>query len=90
MNPSIKFYPSHFQTFCDVSESRYGDLKFSEKIRSINESKLTLKSLSRVRNVLERSIKAQIEDLDVNFYISDEGVHILDFEFRCVVLKLRE
>ena len=38
--------------------------------------------ISRFRNVLEGSIKAQIEGLDVNFYISNELVYTLDDELR--------
>ena len=45
---------------------------------------------SRLRNVLEGSIKAQIEGLDVNIYISNQGVHTLDVELRYVVSKLRK
>ena len=44
--------------------------------------------ISRFRIVLEGSIKAQIEGLDVNFYISNEPVYILNVELRYVVLKL--
>ena len=62
--------------------------KIFKKIRSINESKQTLKS--RLRNVLEGSIKAQIEGLNVNFQISHEGVFTLDVELRYVVSKLRK
>ena len=45
---------------------------------------------SRFRNVLEGFIKAEIEGLDVNFNISDEGVYTLDVELRYTVLKLRK
>ena len=72
---------------CDVLESRYGDLKFSEKIRPINENKQTLKVISLLKNILDGSIKAQIEGLDVNFYISNKGVYTLDVELRYAVLK---
>ena len=41
--------------------------------------------ISRVRNILEGSIKAWIEDLDVNFYITYEGNYTLDDELRYVV-----
>ena len=46
------------------------------------------RAISQPRNVLEGSIKAQIEGLDVNFYISNEGVYTFDAELRYVVLKL--
>ena len=36
--------------------------------------------ISRFRNVLEGSLKAQIEGFDVNFYISNELVYTLDVE----------
>ena len=35
-------------------------------------------------------MKAQIEGLDVNFNISDEGIYTLNVELRYVVLKLRK
>ena len=37
-----------------------------------------LRAISRLRNVLEGSIKVQTEGLDVNFYISNEGVYFLE------------
>ena len=46
--------------------------------------------ISRLLNVLEWSIKAQNEDLNVNFHISNKGVYTLDVELRYVVLKLRK
>ena len=46
-----------------------------------------LRAISRLRNVLERFIKAQIEGLNVNFHISNETVYTLDVELRYVVLK---
>ena len=49
-----------------------------------------LRAISRPRNVLEGSMKAQIEGLDVHFHISNEGVYTLDVELRYVVLKLRK
>ena len=49
-----------------------------------------LRAISRLWNVLERFIKAQIEGLDINFHIPNEGVQTLDVEFRYVVLKLRK
>ena len=49
-----------------------------------------LRAISRLRNVLGETLKAQIEGLDVNFYISNEGVYTLDVEQRYVVLKLEE
>ena len=49
-----------------------------------------LRAISRLRNVLEGSIKAQTEGLDVNFHISNESVFTLDFELRYTVLKLRK
>ena len=55
----------------------------------MRESRL-LRAISRLRNVLEGSIKTQTEGLDVNFYISNEGVFTLEFELRYVVLKLRK
>ena len=45
---------------------------------------------SRVRAVLERPIKAQTEGFDVNFYILNKGVHILDVRLSYKVLKLRQ
>ena len=44
-----------------------------------------LRAISRLRNVLEGSIKAQTEGLDVNFHISNESVFTLDFELRYIV-----
>ena len=41
------------------------------------------RAISRLRDVLEGSIKAQIEGLDVNFHISNEGVYTLDVELIC-------
>ena len=49
-----------------------------------------LRAISRLRNVLEGSIKAQIKGLDVNVYISIDGVYTLDVESRYVVLKLQK
>ena len=46
--------------------------------------------MSRLGKVLERSVKAQIESLDVNFNISNEDLSILDAELTYVVLKLRK
>ena len=43
--------------------------------------------ISRLWNVLEGSIKAPIENFDVNFHFSNEGIYILDVELRYVVLK---
>ena len=43
-----------------------------------------LRAISRLRNVLEGSINAQIEDLDLNFYISNELVYTLDVELRII------
>ena len=48
------------------------------------------RAISRLRNVLEGSIKAQIEGIDVNIYISNQGVHTSNVELRYVVLKLRK
>ena len=48
------------------------------------------RAISRLRNVLEGSIKAQIEGLDGKFHISNEGLYTLDVELRYVVLKLRK
>ena len=48
-----------------------------------------LRAISRLRNVLEGSIKARTESLYVNFHISNEGVYTLDVELRDLVLKLR-
>ena len=48
------------------------------------------RAISRLRNVLERSLKAQTEGLDVNLHISNEGIFTLNFELRYVVLKLRK
>ena len=45
---------------------------------------------AKFRTVLERSIKAQIEGLDINFYILDERVYIIDVELSYVLLKLRK
>ena len=44
--------------------------------------------ITRLWNVLEESIKAQIKGLDVNDHISNEGVYTLDVELRYVILKL--
>ena len=38
-------------------------------------------AISRLLNVLEWSIKAQNEDLNVNFHISNEGVYSLKIQF---------
>ena len=67
----MKFHVNHFLTVCYVFQSKYGDLKFPKKIRSINESKQTLTSpiLTFRGEVVERSIMAQIEGLDINFQI---------------------
>ena len=46
--------------------------------------------ISRLRNLLEGSMKTQIEGLDVNFHISNEFVHTLDIELRYVDMKLRK
>ena len=46
--------------------------------------------ISRFWNVLEGFTKAQIQGLDVNIYISNQGVHTLNFELRYVVLQLRK
>ena len=43
--------------------------------------------ISRLRNALEGSIKAQIEGLDVHFYISNNAIYTLDVELRYVFLK---
>ena len=48
------------------------------------------RAISRLGEVLVRSIKAQIEGLDVNFYIPNEGVCSSDVELRCVAVKLRK
>ena len=48
------------------------------------------RAISRIRNVLEGSIEAEIEGLDVNFYIFNLGVYTSDVELRSVVLKLRK
>ena len=45
---------------------------------------------SRLWTVLEKSIKVQIEGLDVNFDILDKRVYIMDVELSYVVLKLRK
>ena len=65
----------NFSTLCYVFKLRYGDLKFSKKCRSTNESEL------------EKSIKAQIEGLDVNFYMYDKRIFIIDVELSNVALK---
>ena len=49
-----------------------------------------LRATSRLRNVLKGSIKAQIEGLDVNFHILNQGAYTLDVELRYAVLKLRK
>ena len=43
--------------------------------------------ISRLRNDLEWSAKAQIESLDVNFYISNEVCCIFDVELRYEVSR---
>ena len=48
-------------------------------------SKQTLKSYISTWTVLERFIKAQMEGLDVNFYILNESVYIMDVELSYVV-----
>ena len=45
--------------------------------------------ISRLRKVLERSIKAQVEGLDVNFYILNKCFYKIDVELSYIVLKLR-
>ena len=42
------------------------------------------------RKFTEWSIKAQIEDLNVNFYFFNNSVHLLDVELKNAVLKLRK
>ena len=49
-----------------------------------------LRVISRLGKVLVRSMKAQIEGLDVNFNISNEDIHTFNVELRYVVLKLRK
>ena len=44
-----------------------------------------LRAISRLRYVLEGSIKAQTKGLDVDFHISNGGIFTLDFELRYVV-----
>ena len=48
------------------------------------------RAISRLRNVLEGCIIAQIEGLNVNFCIFNQGVYTLDVKLRSVVLKLRK
>ena len=53
---------------------------------AVAEMILIYKEISRLRTVLERSIKAQIKAFEVNLYISNKGVCILDVELSSVVL----
>ena len=48
-----------------------------------------LRAISRLRNVLEGSIKSEIEGLDVNFHISNEVLYTLDVKLGYVILKLQ-
>ena len=45
--------------------------------------------ISRLRNVLEGSIKAWIEGLDVSFHISNASVYTFDLKLSYVILKLQ-
>ena len=65
-------------------------LKFSKKIRPINDSKQTLKSHIKISECPRRVYKGSNKGLDVNIYISNQGVHTLNDELRYVVLKLRK
>ena len=47
-------------------------------------------SFDLTRKVIERSIKAQIEGLDVHLHILNKDVHILGVELRYVFSKLRK
>ena len=88
----MKFYLNHFLTLCYVFKSKYEHLKFSKKIRCINElvneSKQTLKGHIKISECPEGFLKAQIEGFKVNFYISNKLVYTLDVELRYVVLKV--
>ena len=57
---------------------------------SVNESKQTLKSDIPTLEIFRKGKTAQIKGFDVNFYILDKNIHIIDIKFSYVVLKLRK
>ena len=57
------------------------------KSRPTNESKETQRVISSLWTVLEKSMKAQIEGFDTDFYILNESVYLMDAELSYVVLK---
>ena len=74
---------SHFFNFCYVyiyvCKSRYEDLKFLKKSKSVNESKQTSKSRISASGSI-REVYNEIGGLDVNFNISNKGIYILDIK----------